>query len=497
MKKIVLITSYLLIASYAFAAEPIKFIIYPNAALVSFSAEVDKDAVIQIPAAFNPETVKFVSADGANLISFSAEMENIAHETPYYLLKMKKEIDGLFDLINKKTAKLSGIDLSAVLLDNLNANNLKPAEIQPFIAQATALREKTAKEALELNEELKTLNAIYKLKTENYIKKLPANHDKRTVVKVKLSGKGKIVFQAETNQVSWEPAYNMDINSQTGAIAATLSIVMKQNTGIQWKGLMEFYSSQPSKNIYFNKVQPLVVDLASKTPPRPEPRMMKEMMQEEYSDNSPKLATAVVASPKIVDSGLYFKINANVSGDGTEETVPLEKFNMPSRAGFAVNPAFSKNATFIAFVSNLPKPILKSKAEFFVDSKYASSGYLHSLPQGSSVTIPFSESQNITATKTNAIANNQTSWGKGIVKDGYTIEVLNGLEKTVSVTINDRTPFSGNDKISVINIDVNPKTEAPKEGVYKWELTLKPKEIKKIEVKYEIKYPNDENIMFR
>lgn len=499
MKKTALIASYLLVTSSVFAAEPVKFIIYPNLAIVSFMADVDKEAAIQIPAAFNPESVKFVSAEGATLISFNAEMENAVHETPQYLIKMKKEIDDLFDLINKKTAKLSGIDLSAVLLDNLNADNLKPSEIQSFITQAATLREKTAKEALELNEELKTLNAILKLKQENYMKKLPANHDKRTVVKVKLSGKGKIIFQAETNKVSWEPYYDMNINSQTGLIATTLSIVMRQNTGIQWKGLMEFYSSQPSKNINFYNVQPLVVAFAPKTPTSPQPRALyqKQELSLETNEFADAKMAAVAHAPKIIDSGIYFKINANITGDGAEEKVSLEKFNIPSKAGFEISPEFSKNAFLIANITNSPKPFLKSKAEFFVDGKYSSSGILQSLPQGSTLTIPFSESQNITATRKNVISNKDTSWGKGVVKNGYIIEVINGLEKNVSVTVNDRIPFSADSKISVTNISIDPKTVAPKEGVYKWELTLKPKETKKIEVKYEIKYPNDESIIFR
>ena len=137
-------------------------------------------------------------------------------------------------------------------------------------------------------------------------------------------------------------------------------------------------------------------------------------------------------------------------------------------------------------------------AALSMDGKYSTTVNLLNHPVGSSFKLAFGESKNIKITKEDVLSKKDKSWLKGVLNGGYTIEIINGLDRTVTVTVNDRVPEPVNSKISLTNLKINPKPVGDGiNGVYKWELTLIPNETKKINVTYDIKYPSDANICFR
>lgn len=503
MKTILTASATLLSATLCWAApEPIKFDIYQSSATVSFSAEVNGEGALSIPGAFPPETVKIISVNGANLVSFKAESYTKDDDkAPYYLVAPIKEIDDLTAQLDAKTAKLSSLDLSAAILDGVTSENVKSAELPTLLSTVSALREKNAKEITAINRDIILLKARIKDKEENVRSKLPTNFKKVTVVNVKLSGKGTVVFQADTHSARWQPKYQMNLNSRTGNIETIFSISVTQNTGIIWKGAMEFYSNQPVSDLYYAALPPLLVYLREAMPNTTRKSIgidgnsLKSQVYMEAEDSM--MQESVIEAPQINDSGLYFKLNATIGGDGTASLVPVDKFSISSDSGFQITPEYSRYALLTANVKNLPKPLLGASAEFSIDGAYSASGYLEATPQGGEIVIPFGTSKNISATKTGMIAQKDNFLMKGYVKDGYTISVLNGLDRPVTITVNDRIPFSTNSKISVTKVNIEPKAKENNDGVYKWELQLKPKETKKINVDYEIKFPSDAGIYYR
>lgn len=479
--------------SYAFASpQPIKFEVYPSSASVYFSADIDKETDIMIPASFSPQSVKIVSVSGTSLTSFKTETGVGSLEAPYYLKEDKKELEELDGLLNGKSSKLSGLELSAVLLDNLGTENVKTAELASFLASAAALREKTAKNIYTLNNEIRLLKEKIKLKQDNYNKKLPADYLKSTAIKISATGKGKIIFKAETNNAGWKPVYSLDLNSKTGEIKGSLAVAVKQNTGMRWSGSIEFYSAQPSKNLYYRELQPLVISLESNMP-SPVPRNMA--MGSKAIDLSAE--TEAPVNQTATETGVYFRVNATINGDGADVNVPVNKFSLSSKAGYEVTPEFSKFAVLISDIKNLPQNILAAKAELSIDGEYSGENYLPITPKGARLIIPFGQSKNITAEKTLQIAKNKDSILKGILKDGYFIKAHNGLDRAVQLTVIDRVPVSSNEKISVSKVSISPQATPDDKGIIKWNLNLKPKETKTLNVSYEIKYPSDAEITFR
>lgn len=503
MKTILTASATLLSATLCWAApEPIKFDIYQGSATVSFSAEVNGEQVLTIPGAFNPESLQIVSVRGANLISFKAEsITNDSDKSPYYLEDAIKEFDNLNATLNIKTAKLSSLELSAAILDSITGENIKPAEIASLLATVSGLREKNAKELIALNNEILLLKAIIKDKEEYIKSRLPVGFKKLTTLTIKLSGKGTVIFKADTESASWLPKYKMNLNTRTGVIDTVFSVSIKQNTGLIWKGAMELYSNKPPVGIYYQPLEPLLVYLRKEMPVPYSEKLQDGMMLESASPvNSEimrKSSVGINQAPAITDAGLYFKLNATIEGSGLETIVPVDKFNITSESGFELTPDYSRYAILTARIKTLPKPLLDASAEFFIDSVYSAAGLVEAMPQGGKMVIPFGESKNIYAVKTRQISKKQSSFIKGAMLDGYSISILNGLDRPISLTVNDRIPFPTDSKISVTNVTIEPKVKESKDGVYKWELQLQSRETKQINVDYEIKFPSDARISFR
>lgn len=482
--------------SYAFASpQPIKFEVYPSSASVYFSADINKETDIMIPASFSPQSIKIVSVSGTSLTSFKTETGMGSLEAPYYLKEEKKELEELDELLNAKSSKLSGLELSAVLLDNLGTENVKTAELASFLASAAALREKTAKNIYTLNNEIRLLKEKIKLKQENYNKKLPSDYLKSTAIKISATGKGKIIFKAETNNAGWKPVYSLDLNSKTGEINGSLAVAVKQNTGMRWSGSIEFYSEQPSKNLYYRELQPLVISLENNMPPVPRNMAMGSKAMALSAETEAQAHQAI--RTYTTETGVYFRVNATINGDGADVNVPVNKFSISSKAGYEITPEFSKFAVLISDIKNLPQNILAAKAELSIDGEYSGENYLPITPKGARLIIPFGQSKNITAEKTLQIPKNKDSILKGILKDGYSIKAHNGLDRTVQLTVIDRVPVSSNEKISVSKVSISPQATPDDKGIIKWNLNLKPKETKTLNVSYEIKYPSDAEITFR
>ena len=72
------------------------------------------------------------------------------------------------------------------------------------------------------------------------------------------------------------------------------------------------------------------------------------------------------------------------------------------------------------------------------------------------------------------ISKTGSTWtGKGRLEDGYTIEIVNGTKKKITVLLKDRIPLSAQEKISVETISIEPEVEAQdREDLLTWKFAL-------------------------
>jgi hypothetical protein len=113
--------------------------------------------------------------------------------------------------------------------------------------------------------------------------------------------------------------------------------------------------------------------------------------------------------------------------------------------------------------------------------------------------LPFGMAARLTSKKERFIGKTGSSWlGKGILEDGYTLSITNGMETAQEITVKDRIPVSANDKITleVTKIDPAP-AQRDSENRLTWKINIDPGETKKIVVEYTLRYPGEETLEYR
>jgi hypothetical protein len=79
----------------------------------------------------------------------------------------------------------------------------------------------------------------------------------------------------------------------------------------------------------------------------------------------------------------------------------------------------------------------------------------------------------------------------------YEIKVRNNKSAALKLQIEDQFPVSGNEDITVNRVESSGGQVSDKSGLITWEFILQPKEEKKIDLKYSIRYPRDKIVNLR
>jgi uncharacterized protein (TIGR02231 family) len=310
-------------------------------------------------------------------------------------------------------------------------------------------------------------------------------------------GPAMLVFEAFTPNAGWNVVYEMNLDSSRGAIGAIMNSVAWQNTGTDVEGEFSFNTRQPARSISPPEVRPLTVGLNENVAEplrfgaanqRMEMSLNADGMPEKPAPAAPQ-AISTLSNVSVSGSG-------KIEGDGSAVRIKLGEFELECAPLLISIPEQSRESWIVASIDVIPESFLPGDAELSVDD--SSTGNTRIAESVASAKIPFGMASRVTAKKSPYIRETGSSWmGTGILNDGYTIEVTNGMEAGHQVTVMDRVPFPTVGEVTVEERKIDPRPdERDKENRLTWKLDLQPGETKKITVEYAIKYPGDETLRF-
>ncbi len=491
------------ITTNAFAnTKPIAFDIYPYSAKVVFEADITNGNTVTIPATFQANTIKVIGTTGnAKIKQFSIKTIEADNNPPAFLKQLANDIDKANNDLNVINSKINGLELAAIILDNMNADNVSPANLAKFIQDVTKMRQTNAYEIDKLKAEKKELEAKIKLLNNNYTNSLPKNWNKSIELEFDATGKGNILFEAYTNAVSWKPEYKLELDTNTGTIRGTLSAKIKQFTGIDWNGSVIFSTNEHRSSANADMLPSLLVEIAQAYAPinvlyRSDVVLDSEMVMDEEMQVEPQVAKSATQQFDTTLSKSYVT-TANISGGNSEINIMLENFTINSKLSLNAVPELSQKASIVATIDSLPFTLIANNAELYVDREYSQDIYLPELVAGDSLSIAFGDKNNISVNKSIHAISQGSSWTKGTKAYGYTIEIANGTDKAQQIKLYDRIPLSKNSKIKVENVKISNNGIVDKDGIIEWNTSIPAKQTLKVDVTYTIKYPDDENIILR
>ncbi|MDR3331439.1 MAG: DUF4139 domain-containing protein [Synergistaceae bacterium] len=490
---------------------------YPSGAKFTFQADVGESFDFTLPGAFDQASVRCL--DRKKTTSFKAESSRVKDAAdPTELLPLRQKVEEATRAVNLLEGRRAALNQASSMLQAPFAGKtekLDAGALIEYISNAMKLRTEIENDLVEVGlSASKAQTALHKAQEEYEMLRIelegkkPFNYSEIIRVSGTAAAPRTLLFEAQTTAAGWNVGYEMDLNSATGDIEATMIANAWQKTGIDTYGKLSFHTRQPYPAVTPPEVRPLTVGLRQpddivslRSYPDAGFNMTKNIpgfapiATEDTAANYSRVSVA----PSVVSTMANVTVNGQgkVGGDGKQTAISLGEFSLKSVPVIISIPQQNKEAWIVASMDSVPVPLLPGAAELAVDG--ASTGRTTiSESVSDMMRMPFGMASRLTSKRERIVSKEGSSLlGRGILNDGYTIEITSAMETEREITVRDRVPVSRTDKVvvEVTRIDPAP-SERDEENLLSWRLSVKPGETKKITVEYTIRYPGGETLEY-
>ncbi len=190
----------------------------------------------------------------------------------------------------------------------------------------------------------------------------------------------------------------------------------------------------------------------------------------------------------------------DVPSDGEEYKVAITKFEKEADYLYKAVPKLNEHAFLTASLTNWEEMnLMNGGAGIYLEGTYLGETYLNVEEAGDTLQISLGKDENIVVQR-NSVKQKEGSRllsGKKEERFHYEIKVRNNKSAPLKLEIKDQFPISGNDDISVDRIEKTEGKVDDKSGIITWEFILQPKEEKKLDLIYSIRYPKGKTVNVR
>ncbi|MDR1943723.1 MAG: DUF4139 domain-containing protein [Synergistaceae bacterium] len=492
---------------------------YPSGAKFVFQVKSGGSFDFVLPGAFSLESLRCLTKE--RLTSLETEVSYEKEKDHPELLALERKMDAASREVSLFAGRRAALNQTLEMLQSPFARTqddekggISAKELIEYAASAQKLRLDIETELVDIGigeAKAKKVHAEAREEYEAMRVRLETKkpHNPRAILKVggTTSAPATLLFEAYTPAAGWRAGYEMEMNSATGEIDAKMNAVAWQGSGVDVNGLISFHTRQPSFAVTPPEVNPLTVGLriAEKNFLTTAYNAVKPQ-QDSFEPRIGALGDALEervpapAPPETISTLTSVSVNGRgkIGGDRSEARISLGEFSMKSAPVIVSIPEQNREAWIIASMDAVPQSLLPGVAELAVDGA-ATGRTAVSESMAGMTRMPFGMVSRITSKKTPLVSRTGSNWtGKGLLDDGYTLEITSAMENEREVTVRDRIPIPTTDKIvlEVKKIDPAPD-ERDNENRLLWRIKLKPGETKKITVEYTLRFPGDETLEYR
>jgi uncharacterized protein (TIGR02231 family) len=481
--------------------------LYPSGAKFLFQTGQpgpEGDFGLTLPGAFDPGSVRFLKREETLFVKI--EQASREEWTPPALQPLKEEIDRKQRDLKLLKSRQSAIQQTVERLTGPLPKDFSGKDLLTYIEESRTLLARFGEDLVDLELVIEKASKELDALGAEYQRRMPGGAGTVIQVRGASAAKQSLLFEAFTPYAGWAVFHDMNLDSATGLIDVKTRARAWQRTGLDAAGEFTFHTRQPSFSVVPPEVRPLTVDLQAPVPlqaPTASARFKSQKAYEYTMDEAPMLNEPHIAfpvEPRVTSTlaDVSVKGKGGLTGDGKLGDVELGKFEMRSVPVLVSIPEQSREAWIVASLDSMPEALLPGTAELAVDGEKTGNSRVGQ-HDGEPLRLPFGMASRLTAKKTPFVRKTGSSWlGKGILEDGYTLEITNGMRTERTLTVRDRVPVSVNDKISLEVTKIEPiPTERDRDNRLAWEMTVKPGETRKIVVEYKLSYPGDEKLEYR
>jgi len=508
----------------------------------SLSPQIDANS-IQINATGN-----IILLDSKYSVEYPAPELN-TNLTNVIPLKIRRHISALNDSIFEYSYKAMGIQFKIDVLNNEkriieNNGTIKGSgkvnDSIPLLANAIEfyhqkmnkinselLKQKRNKAILSktqnrMNVRLQALNNY----NQNNRLKPPANKPPIYKITITVSAKettsGRVNISYLVNNAGWIPQYDLRSKASNNTIDLTYKAQVYQSTGIKWNNIrLSLSTNNPYANKTKPELQPWYVYYANNYS-----RQRVKQKSISYSANKKKelapqaIRTESVAETTDSEMDLYeekavtstqftkmieqlisveyaIDLPYTIESNNERYMVLVDSKTLKTNYKYYAVPKVDLSSYLVAQITDFDNlNVLPGDATIFHDGAYLGTTYLNPTTMSDTMNLSLGKDPKVLLKRTLLKKESkQKVIGDKIIKTyAYRIEIKNHKSKTTKITIQDQIPITQNPEIEIEVIDLSKGKLNKITGLIEWDLKLKSKETKKIDLIYTVKYSKNQNI---
>lgn len=536
MKKLLLVT--LLVSAIAFAQKPIFTTAKVKAATVYFNAaELQQTTSVNLPVGtseiviknvadyLNENTVQIGAPSSVTVLSVQFTQNYISEyeidESNPAIKKVRDSISIVANLLTKNNIKVTSINNSIGILEKNQTvggtSGLNVTELMKLVDLNITKRTELASQLDDLRNYGDKLN----IKLADLNKKLTINTQKEDK-----TSKGKLVLQVMnevagnvnldinyiTNAATWNPFYDLRVESVKDPINMMYKAQVSQNSGIDWKKVkLTLSSGNPNQNNQAPLLSSWFLrygyedaykddNVVNKLQGRVSGVELNEVVvTSAYGIKKEKQVRSINATDNENQLNVSFDIDIpyDILSNGKAHSVALKEIKLPATYKYYAAPRVDKEAFLLAEINDYSKyNLLPGEANIIFEGLYVGKTNINPNQTADTLNLSMGRDKKISIKREKVVDKSGTKFLSSYKEQTFTYDltVRNNKKEEVQMLLKDQYPLSTDKDITIEVLDDGNAKVNTETGIMTWELKLAPNETKKIRISYKVKYPKDKVI---
>ncbi|MBM0741685.1 mucoidy inhibitor MuiA family protein [Phormidium sp. CLA17] len=345
------------------------------------------------------------------------------------------------------------------------------------------------------------------------------------VVSVLPTGAGEFCLEVSytVDRASWQPLYDLRVDTQTKLLQLDYLAEVTQNTGEDWADVALILSTaKPGLGTLPPKLAPWYVDASLPPMPAAAPRMQRTRSVAESDDMDVLLggvgsasafsdffeaatsgvtqeyAAETVAATAISNGGIVtFQVdgNNNIPGDRSPHKITIFSDQYPCQVEYVAIPKLVSFAYLQAIVTNPENgaTLLPGQANIFRDDMFVGTTSLDNVAPGQEfkLNLGIDEGLKLERDLVERKVDKRLMQDKRLITYAYRVVVTNLREQEATLRLTEQLPVSRNERIKVRLTRSSPPIELGELGKLEWVLPLKPKALQEVTYQFTVEHPRE------
>lgn len=465
-----------------------------------------------------------------SILAISDAMNYMANQKEGGRIKQLKDSatilnDLIADIMNDKDAYT--VEKNMILKNDVIGGNEKGVAIAELKLAADFYRARIK----EIDTELSRLNkkhiVVYDdlLKVNQQLTELNAKNSQPTAeVTILLSTAVKVNTNINlkylVNDAGWTPNYDIHAKDINQPIELKYRAKVFNNTGVDWNDIkIKLSTADPSKNAskpilniwelgyqFANKAKlnnsdykMLSNDLISQGVLADEKYKTDKASAEVSKPQPANLPRTELVELEIAELSAEFDIKSNytIPSDFKPYIVDVTEYTLPATYKHFSVPKLEGHAFLLARITGWEDlNLVEGHANIYYAGAYVGRSYIQTSSTNDTLDLSLGRDDKVFVSRTKVKEFSTKKNMGGTTKETFTYEILvkNNRKTPIQIDVLDQLPISMHSDIVVDAIETSKGEFDSKTGEYKWQETLQPGEIKKIEFSFSVKYPKNSKI---